>query len=223
MTNKYVSYSLFGDSKKYINGIKRNADLIDKYYPDWEMIIYVNKEGLENFLSLDYKEQFNIIIASTGNTNAVGTMWRFFVHDLADCERFIIRDLDSRISQREVDAVNAWIESGHKLHIMRDHPHHGHVIMGGMWGMVPDRSFNMRQACEDYITAHGNTTKWSMTDMDFLRDVVYSKYFRYSKIHATYAKFEPWAEDFPSELIDRKFVGEIYDENEQRGPQYDYI
>ena len=47
----------------------------------------------------------------------------------------VFRDLDSLISQREIEAVTQWINSKHAFHIMRDHPNHGTVpIMAGMWG-----------------------------------------------------------------------------------------
>ncbi|KAB7500862.1 hypothetical protein Anas_06871 [Armadillidium nasatum] len=46
------------------------------------------------------------------------------------------RDLDSEVLRREYDAVSEWLNSTTKsLHIMRDHPHHRHQILGGIWGM----------------------------------------------------------------------------------------
>ena len=214
---KYISFSLFGSSPKYLVGLKKNFDLIRKYYPGWKAVVYH-----DDSVPIDYLKEIsaNTKLINMQGSILVATMWRFCVHDLPDVERFIIRDADSRISEREVVAVKEWVDSGKQMHIMRDHPHHGYVIMGGMWGMIPDKSFNMEHACEDYIRRHGNTTKWSMTDMDFLRDDIYPRYGSNSKMHATYAKIEPWAEDFTSPLIDRKFVGEIYSETEERGPQY---
>ena len=46
------------------------------------------------------------------------------------------RDLDSRPSKRELAAVGEFLESGHVLHIMRDHPYHGVVILGGAWDTI---------------------------------------------------------------------------------------
>ena len=48
------------------------------------------------------------------------------------------RDLDSRISPREVAAVEDFYSPAHanaSAHFMRDHPAHNAYIMGGMWGM----------------------------------------------------------------------------------------
>jgi hypothetical protein len=46
-------------------------------------------------------------------------------------EAFASRDADSFIEPREVAAVNEWMRSGKFGHIMRDHPWHGAVMLGG--------------------------------------------------------------------------------------------
>ena len=53
---------------------------------------------------------------------------------------FISRDLDSRITAREVAAVAEWLGSpgGEAVHCMRDHPQHYMPIMAGMWGARSD-------------------------------------------------------------------------------------
>ena len=49
-------------------------------------------------------------------------------------EVFLSRDLDSRLNAREAAAVAEFLQSGAGVHIMRDHPAHAAVMMGGMWG-----------------------------------------------------------------------------------------
>ena len=49
----------------------------------------------------------------------------------------IVRDTDSRLGIREKLAVDEWLDSGKKLHIMRDHPYHRVPMLGGMWGCRP--------------------------------------------------------------------------------------
>ena len=63
--------------------------------------------------------------------NSVGQVWRFapLVDPLVS--EFHSRDLDSIVSQREVAAVNEWLEAKNKtFHIMRDHKQHGSAIPG---------------------------------------------------------------------------------------------
>ena len=52
---------------------------------------------------------------------------------------FASRDLDSRITEREIAAVNEFLNSGLLLHSMRDHPFHGVVLLAGAWGTVLTR------------------------------------------------------------------------------------
>ena len=47
---------------------------------------------------------------------------------------FASRDLDSRISEREIAAVDEFLRSNKSLHSMRDHPYHATELLGGMWG-----------------------------------------------------------------------------------------
>lgn len=61
-------------------------------------------------------------------------MWRFFAIGDSFIDTMMSRDTDSYILQREVDAVNVWLNSDKKFHVMRDHPHHGVNILAGMWG-----------------------------------------------------------------------------------------
>ena len=51
-----------------------------------------------------------------------------------------MRDLDSEIFQREVDAVHEWLEkTSYAFHIMRDSVQHGIEMLGGLWGLASNR------------------------------------------------------------------------------------
>ena len=64
-----------------------------------------------------------------------GMFWRFQPNDDKEVERFIVRDSDSRITEREKIAVEEWEKEDKVLHIMRDHPHHNFHILAGMFGI----------------------------------------------------------------------------------------
>lgn len=55
----------------------------------------------------------------------------FYITGDALVDRFMVRDLDSIISSREIAAVKVWLKSGKTYHMMRDHPYHTVVILGG--------------------------------------------------------------------------------------------
>ena len=121
---------------------------------------------------------------------------------------------------------------------MRDHPHHGYPILGGMWGLknnvtiisMKDSIMQYQGGQKDHTT---NRDTWSMTDMHFLRDVIYRHLAteQTCKIHAATDymdkvgwRNENWAEDFPTPRNEQKnFIGEIFsivDGQEQRDYQY---
>lgn len=72
----------------------------------------------------------------------LGPFWRFFASDDPEIRRFLRRAVDSRLGERERIAVRDWIEPGRSLHLMRDHPLNGELVLGGMWGgragLLPD-------------------------------------------------------------------------------------
>jgi len=231
---KLISFTLYGDDPKYVWGMYRNIDLKHEFYPDWEIIIYHDNSLKPEVIDRLSKDA---ILRNVDGCGVSAAAWRFFVHDEPDIERFIVRDSDSRLSEREAAAVREWEESGKILHVMRDHPHHGYSMNGGMWGMIPDKNANMRDLCRQYeggkIT--GNDREgWWMKDMEFLRNVVYKAFGteRHCMAHAGMDFMhkvgwnnEPWAKDFPIPRNENKnFVGEIFvfddNLNEQREYQY---
>ena len=61
--------------------------------------------------------------------------YEFKFYIVLQVEVAMFRDLDSRPSQREVDAVHEWLQSKHAFHVMRDHPGHDLPMLAGMWGL----------------------------------------------------------------------------------------
>lgn len=52
-------------------------------------------------------------------------------------DTFMSRDSDSPIIARELDAVHQWLTGDKIYHIMRDHPSHCWVILGGIYWLKP--------------------------------------------------------------------------------------
>jgi hypothetical protein len=52
----------------------------------------------------------------------------------------MVRDLDSEIFEREVQAVKEWLtKTTYAFHIMRDHYYHNIHMLGGLWGVAANR------------------------------------------------------------------------------------
>ena len=75
-------------------------------------------------------------LPALGDVRKVFAMnWRFFPLLDPQVSHMLSRDLDSLVSDREVSAVQEWLESDKSFHFMRDNPSHGIEILGSGWGI----------------------------------------------------------------------------------------
>lgn len=223
-----IAFSLWGDKYKYTEGMLKNIHLAAEHYPGWTVDIWHDSSVPKK--TLRTLGDFPNVKLRKGEGSIVPVSWRF----LSECyhDVTIFRDADSRITQREAAAVNEWVESGNVLHIMRDHPHHGYPILGGMWG-IRREFINMPLEILDWQSKKGikvtaesafyDKSSWGMVDMDFLRDIIYPKFggnALTSMVHQAKDfdssvwtfKSETFAKDFPDPIDkDRHFVGEIFE------------
>lgn len=175
ITKKVISFSIWGSDSSYWEGAFKNIDLAHKLYPGWIVRFYhdstmpmadrqrfLRRLGVELIPKQYYRDPW------------FGLYWRFCpMYDDQTIERFVVRDTDARISPREVDAVNEWIESGKPFHIMRDNTAHNIPILGGMWGAIPGCipkfADNIRRWMHNVKGDPKNTRgQFHGTDQDFL-------------------------------------------------------
>lgn len=237
----YISFSLYGDNPKYIKGLFKNLDLMQEIYKGWRVMVFHDDTVTQDVLN-ELKDR-GVFLTDMTNSGVLAASWRFCAAD-HDCERFIVRDADSRISKREEEAVQEWIEADTVLHIMRDHPHHGYPMLGGMWGMKVGENLRMEKwlkfSMKSAIIKHqgkeasriNERTQWWMKDQHFLRDVIYREFANpfQSTIHNAMDfmprvpwNCESWAKDFPSPIGGgMHFVGEIFVFDENGNEQREY-
>jgi hypothetical protein len=211
-----VAFCLYGKDKKYQQGALENAKLIKKYLPGWTPIFFVS-DDLPQKLSDALQVTGATLLTAESNWPRHKMLWRLLALWVEPCTRVILRDTDSRITLREVAAVEEWIASDYPIHIMRDHPCHGTPILGGMWGAKP---LFVRRFLNQDILLH-----WSEkdgTDQDLLRKYVYPKVKSHAIIHDSYFFFEPFAKrrfSVPRESPG-SFVAETFDANNV--PQHEH-
>ena len=170
---KVISFSLWGSDPFYIDGAYKNIELAKEIYPDWVCRFYVaTKNTTEEVIQkIESDENAEVVrMDEEGTSNSM--MWRFTPCDDDDVELFISRDTDSRLSMREKEAVDEWLESDKNFHIMRDHPYHVTAIMGGMWGMKRDAKINMKYKTEKFIAGGYHEDKKG-SDQAFLWGVIW--------------------------------------------------
>ena len=131
---RLISFSLWGGNRFYTQGAIENARLAPKIYPGWTVRYYCAPDVPLSIRSdlLSYGAQ--IIERDAVRGSYEGLFWRFEPAADPTIERFISRDTDSRLNEREAAAVDEWIVSGDPFHVMRDHAEHEVAMPGGMWG-----------------------------------------------------------------------------------------
>lgn len=128
---KQISFCLYGNEPIYTQGIMENLPLCKRWYPGWQVVVYCDDVA------------YGIMGDAILQHWAIPTLWTkghpaYARLDAINTNRegiTIFRDGDSRITQREVAAVQQWIATGKKLHVMCDHEFHISKIMAGMFGL----------------------------------------------------------------------------------------
>jgi hypothetical protein len=132
----YFSFSLYGTNPKYTYGMIANAELIQKYYPDAGIIIYI-ADDVPQMIRDKLAAYSQITLIDLGEVDGCSPFFnRFCTIDKPDCDIMIVRDADSRIHARDRGCIDDFLARTDKsLLIIRDHASHWFPIMGGMWGI----------------------------------------------------------------------------------------
>ena len=208
---KVISFCLWGDDPKYGVGALKNAKLRGKIYPDWECHFYIQKDVPKKYI----EELNSIDMVETKIVDAKAdwkfTVERFKVIDEEDIERAIFRDTDSRLNNRESEAVKEWEEKDTALHVMRDHPRHGNFpILAGMWGLKKEKfNYGMEDTIKDYEKR--KIEGQYHYDQIFLSSYLWPSFIGDCTIHdEIFLK-----ESFPTKREGSLFVGQSFDENDE--------
>jgi protein O-GlcNAc transferase len=227
MSKKIISFSLWGDKPLYWVGAKINIELAKKYYPGWICRFYIDencdKELIDNIKD-DNVEIFLLKnkdnnISNIERFNHSGLYWRFLPLK-EEYDVLIFRDCDSRISEREVIAVDEWLLSDKDYHIMRDHPYHSVPILSGMWGCKKDSLNNI----DELLLIWSNYQKkgvYAADDQDFLGQLVYPIIRNNTLEHSEFGiNYGSVIKPFPTKRKNYEFVGDVFDINNERHPEF---
>ena len=187
--NRVISMSLYGSNPKYTKGAKRNPQLVSKVFPGWKLRIYLpmsdNIGTSEKRLKvpqaiIDQLQSLNVQLVFVNTTNTLiknPRLWRFLVANDVTVDRFLIRDIDSRLIPRDAIEVAVWIQSGKPFHCIRDNPGHcGWPVNAGLWGAVPKQLYRyLDRETFSPETLSNYSGKYKFLDQMFLRDLVWPK------------------------------------------------
>lgn len=195
MRKRLISFSLWGDLEIYNVGAVANASAALDIYPGWICRFY----ALEGAPAIPRLEEFpnTEIILMPDKPAYAKSFWRFLAASDRDMDRVIFRDCDSRIGWKEQAAVDDWIDSDKKAHVMRDvEAHAGELMLSGMWGIRRGVISDMPSLCHQWVLCHDMGEK--QTDELFLRDVIWARISKSVLCHGfSYHGWEPAPVPFP--------------------------
>lgn len=132
---KIISYAIWGNNPIYNEGILLNIADAARFYPGWTCRVYCDEMSPVYHKLKDVCELVPFVPVKDGDKYSwTNLLWRYRpTEENVDC---IFRDADSRLSDREAKAVEAWLSSGKALHVMHDDiAHYRYPICSGMWGI----------------------------------------------------------------------------------------
>lgn len=130
-----VTFTLFGANPRYCETALMNVLDVARLLPGWRCRIYLDASvpgGVQARLAAAGAQLVDMGQHPARDIHPL--MWRFLVLDDPSVDRFLLRDADSLVSEREVAAVQAWVASGRWFHLMRDYCSHSELLLAGMWG-----------------------------------------------------------------------------------------
>lgn len=211
MLNKIISFSVWGNNPKYTVGAIKNAELALQIYPDWKCKFFIGNNVPKEILEKLYSYPNTIFEFKTDIPDWTSMFWRFETSYDTSVDVSIFRDTDSRLSIRERNAVDEWLNSQKTFHIMRDHPHHGYPILGGMWGFKHNQKYQLKEL----LNSFDKQNKYG-TDYEFFIKKLYPLIGDDKVVHDPFFDKIP----FPSQRQNFEFVGDVFDENDMRHPDY---
>jgi hypothetical protein len=131
---KVVAFSLWGSHPAYYQGAIENARLIgDRYYSDWQSWFFIGSDAPAHYISELAKFASKLFFVNRSDFSLA--FERFSPIFYTNVDIAISRDADSRISDKEYQAVRDWEKTDKVFHAMRDHKLHNFPVMAGMWGV----------------------------------------------------------------------------------------
>jgi hypothetical protein len=210
MVDKYFTFSIWGDNPKYLQGAIRNAELAEQIFPDWKCVFYYDSSVPKE--TLDKLSLFKNSIIKEVTDNSFGAFWRFEMM-FNNPGVILSRDTDSRLSLREKELIDNWLETEYNYMIIRDHDaHYEFPILAGMWGkknILMDNS--LKDAMQEYVSI-----KQYLVDQFYLRDKVWPAIMNDTAIYGV--KEVDWMRE-TYDFENKNFIGQTYTENDE--PVYD--
>jgi hypothetical protein len=166
-----IAFSLFGGDPKYCEAAVLNVQEQPHVYPHWICRFYVDGSVPRNVIARIQAGGGQIVQIDGTALQWPGPMWRLLALDDRQAHRILFRDADSVISLRKAHAVEQWLASSKRFHMMRDSGAHTELIMAGLWGVVAGSLPPLDKLMERFMNAPLQSQHFA--DQYFLRQYVW--------------------------------------------------
>ena len=235
MTDKkrVISFSLWGNEARYTVGALANALYAEEIYPGWICRFYISHDvDAEVVGTLKQMDNVEVVLLDKPNDGDYkNSLLRFLPAGDEDVEVMISRDCDSRLGYREKYAVDEWLQSDKKFHIMYDHPNYSSFFLAGCWGVKSPALQGISALIRYYLLdvanrpwekithiKDGNVVYRKGVDQHFLENTVYPLASLSCMRHDDFSKNvlgEKIGLPFPTEKsLEQGYVGETMDVDE---------
>ncbi|MFK4440559.1 tetratricopeptide (TPR) repeat protein [Caballeronia udeis] len=130
-----IAYSLFGSNPRYCEPAVMNAEMTRDVFKGWTCRVYLDAT-VPDHVQRRLKEAGAEVVFMDSDSGVHPLMWRFLVVDDSSVKRFLLRDADALLSEREYAAVQEWVESPYYFHVIRHYFTHTELILAGLLGRV---------------------------------------------------------------------------------------
>lgn len=165
-----ISFSLWGNQPRYIEGAIKNATHAPVIYPGWTCRFYCDETVPQPVRDKLAALGSEVCMMPEQKSLFEGLFWRFMVMDDPQVSHFMIRDCDAVVNVKERVAVDDWLQSGKWFHLMRDWYSHTDLVLAGMWGGVRGVFPSIQERINAFRSNHVRTRT---LDQEFLREAVW--------------------------------------------------
>lgn len=142
---RIIAISMYGPKENALFALNTSVGFLHELigdvkhrYPGWILRVYHDDTIKDDIICSIECAHHHVDFCNTtalGNLGSLSSyipakIWRFLPVGDELVDTMASRDLDSPVSQREIDAVAEWTSSGKAWHAMRDNPYHGVPMLG---------------------------------------------------------------------------------------------
>lgn len=153
---RVISFSLPDENLPLGLGAIANARLAQRFYPGWNCRIYVGQTVPANTQAALRQQGAEIVEAWEQFADIPPTLWPYLAADDPGAAVFQCRSCSARIGEKDAAAVDVWLRSGKRAHVMRDHILHRNLVLPGLWGARTDNALFITARIQRFMAAYGN-------------------------------------------------------------------